>query len=165
MENKNHVNIYKYICVVLALIIAFMIGQRSNDNKSATTEITRAVSDVSDTIEPTADFDSFVVKDEAPQSEPTNETERINGMVIPSQFRMTPVYADGEQHTDLSNISKSSKPKQDTSDKTYTVYVTSKGEKYHRASCRYVKGKTNVEPMTVEEAIADGKDACSVCNP
>ena len=44
-----------------------------------------------------------------------------------------------------------------------TVYKTPSGEKYHTASCRYVKNVS--ESMTVEQAQKRGLSACSQCKP
>lgn len=45
-----------------------------------------------------------------------------------------------------------------------TYYVTAYGEKYHNPDCRYVKGKENLEQLTLEEA-KQKYDSCSVCRP
>jgi hypothetical protein len=44
-----------------------------------------------------------------------------------------------------------------------TVYKTPSGEKYHTASCRYVKNVS--ESMSLEEAKRRGLSACSQCKP
>ena len=44
-----------------------------------------------------------------------------------------------------------------------TVYVTKTGEKYHKASCRYLKYST--KEIELEKAIALGFEACKVCKP
>ncbi len=44
-----------------------------------------------------------------------------------------------------------------------TVYITNTGSKYHRGSCRYLK-KSKIA-ISKSDAIAQGYDACSVCNP
>ena len=44
-----------------------------------------------------------------------------------------------------------------------TVYVTKSGDKYHTASCRFVKsGKT---AMKLADAVKGGYSPCSVCKP
>lgn len=43
------------------------------------------------------------------------------------------------------------------------VYITNTGEKYHRDGCRYLK-KSKI-PVSRSDALAQGYDACSVCNP
>lgn len=50
--------------------------------------------------------------------------------------------------------------KQET--KAETVYVTSSGKKYHKSSCRYVKGKSATS-YSIDEAKKKGYTACSVC--
>ncbi|MEH6763734.1 MAG: hypothetical protein V7655_04470 [Aequorivita antarctica] len=44
-----------------------------------------------------------------------------------------------------------------------TVYTTKTGEKYHTASCRYLK--YSKKEITLEQAINLGYQACSVCKP
>ena len=43
------------------------------------------------------------------------------------------------------------------------VYIGKTGTKYHRQSCRTLKG--NGIPITLEEAKSQGRQACQVCNP
>jgi hypothetical protein len=44
-----------------------------------------------------------------------------------------------------------------------TVYITKSGQKYHTSDCRYLShSKIAIE---LKEAIQNGYDACSVCNP
>lgn len=44
------------------------------------------------------------------------------------------------------------------------VYTTPEGEKYHTATCRWVKNKTLTE-WNIEDAIAAGYDSCGTCKP
>lgn len=44
-----------------------------------------------------------------------------------------------------------------------TVYITQTGSKYHRDGCRYLS-RSQI-PIDLDDAIAQGYDACSVCNP
>ena len=44
-----------------------------------------------------------------------------------------------------------------------TVYTTKTGEKYHTATCRYLK--YSKKEITLEQAINLGYQACSVCKP
>lgn len=46
-----------------------------------------------------------------------------------------------------------------------TYYITQSGIKYHRDDCRFIKGKTNVTPITEEEALARGYTPCGICLP
>ena len=44
-----------------------------------------------------------------------------------------------------------------------TVYITATGNKYHRASCRYLeKSKISID---LSDALAAGYCACKVCRP
>ena len=45
------------------------------------------------------------------------------------------------------------------------VVVTRSGDKYHKPDCIYVESKNNTQEMTVQQAVALGKDPCSVCKP
>ncbi|MEQ8302921.1 MAG: hypothetical protein RIB47_05990 [Cyclobacteriaceae bacterium] len=42
------------------------------------------------------------------------------------------------------------------------VYVTSEGDKYHTADCRYSK---DANPVKLQRAKSDGKTACGICKP
>jgi len=42
-----------------------------------------------------------------------------------------------------------------------TVYITDTGDKYHQASCQYLSKSRN--PISQEQAIAQGYSPCSVC--
>jgi hypothetical protein len=53
-----------------------------------------------------------------------------------------------------------SRPDADTSP---IVYVTATGDHYHRAGCRYLSHSSY--PLTLNQAIRDGYDNCSVCRP
>ncbi len=53
---------------------------------------------------------------------------------------------------------------QTTSRSDNIVYVTISGEKYHRAGCRYVKGRETFN-CSKDEAIHKGYEACSICKP
>lgn len=44
-----------------------------------------------------------------------------------------------------------------------TVYIGETGTKYHRQSCGTLKG--NGRPITLDEALAQGREACKVCKP
>lgn len=45
------------------------------------------------------------------------------------------------------------------------VYITTKaGEKYHKASCRWIKDK-DTQRITLEEATSQGYTACKTCKP
>lgn len=48
--------------------------------------------------------------------------------------------------------------------KEATVVVTRTGEKYHTASCRYVRGKNDTRTLTLSKAKAQGYSACKVCH-
>jgi endonuclease YncB( thermonuclease family) len=50
-----------------------------------------------------------------------------------------------------------------TASSSVTVYVTPKGEVYHRLGCRYLKGTTTTA-MTVADAV-DHYRACQICKP
>lgn len=50
----------------------------------------------------------------------------------------------------------------DTQDEVI-VYVTETGKKYHRSNCRHLK-YSKIE-KTLEDAKAEGYEACKVCKP
>ena len=52
-------------------------------------------------------------------------------------------------------------------EKTYygEYYITATGNKYHERDCIFVKDKTNVHRMTVEEYESGDYEPCKVCLP
>lgn len=44
-----------------------------------------------------------------------------------------------------------------------TVFITPKGKKYHRESCRTIKNSSS--PISLNDAIARGYTSCKVCKP
>lgn len=49
------------------------------------------------------------------------------------------------------------------SDNTDTVYVTNSGTKYHRWGCQYLKD--SCYSISLSEAVRDGYEPCSKCDP
>lgn len=48
-------------------------------------------------------------------------------------------------------------------DTSYTVYITEYGSKYHSSGCRYLwNSKIAID---INEAISEGYEPCSICNP
>lgn len=43
------------------------------------------------------------------------------------------------------------------------VYVTRYGDKYHMSDCQHIKGKDNLQEMTIQQAEDSGYEPCSVC--
>lgn len=50
-----------------------------------------------------------------------------------------------------------------SSESSYTVYITATGSKYHRNGCRYLS-RSQIS-ISKSDAISQGYDPCSVCNP
>ena len=46
-----------------------------------------------------------------------------------------------------------------------TVYITPTGEKYHRNGCRMLNRTKNPTPISKQDAIDQGYEACKVCHP
>ncbi len=44
-------------------------------------------------------------------------------------------------------------------------YITSTGNKYHDKDCGYVKGKDNIEQLTIEQYESGEYEPCGVCLP
>lgn len=59
-----------------------------------------------------------------------------------------------------SSVSNASTSDDETSE---TVWVGNTGTKYHRQSCRTLKGKGH--KITLKEALAEGREPCKVCKP
>lgn len=62
-----------------------------------------------------------------------------------------------------SNSSKSTKSTTSSSDnQSETVWVGNTGNKYHKQSCRTLKGKGYA--ITLQQALSEGREACKVCH-
>ena len=46
-----------------------------------------------------------------------------------------------------------------------TVYITPMGKKYHRKDCRTLNRTKNPTPISKQDAIDQGLEACKVCHP
>ena len=46
-----------------------------------------------------------------------------------------------------------------------TYYITESGNKYHERNCIFVKDKTNIRRMTVEEFESGEYEPCAICLP
>jgi hypothetical protein len=47
--------------------------------------------------------------------------------------------------------------------KSYTVYITNTGKKYHKKGCRYLRMSSIA--IKKSSAVSQGYTACKVCNP
>lgn len=54
-------------------------------------------------------------------------------------------------------------PSTNDDNNNYTVYITEHGEKYHKATCRYLTDSKIA--IDIYDAIAEGYEPCSVCKP
>lgn len=50
-------------------------------------------------------------------------------------------------------------------DQPTLVWITETGTKYHKRDCRTLKNSKTVKPITIEEAVKLGYEACKVCKP
>ena len=67
------------------------------------------------------------------------------------------------QITKYKNSGNKSNKTSSSSENSYTVYITATGSKYHRNGCRYLS-RSQIS-ISKSDAISQGYDACSVCNP
>lgn len=54
-------------------------------------------------------------------------------------------------------------PGDTTTDNSTAVYISTHGQAYHLADCQYIKNKTNVISLTIEEVQTMGLRKCKVC--
>nr|DAI53583.1 MAG TPA: DNA methyl phosphotriester repair domain protein [Caudoviricetes sp.] len=66
--------------------------------------------------------------------------------------------------TPIATLEPTTKTTKAPAKKEATVVVTRTGEKYHTASCRYVRGKNDTRTLTLSKAKAQGYSACKVCH-
>ena len=73
-----------------------------------------------------------------------------------------PTKAPTKKPTAKATVKPTKAPTEKPTSDTVTVYIGKTGTKYHRKSCRTLK---TAYPITLEEALNQGRDACKVCKP
>lgn len=71
--------------------------------------------------------------------------------------------ADKVAKAESDRLAKATQSYNTSQEKSYTVYITNTGAKYHKSGCRYLS-KSCIK-ADLNDAIAEGYTACKVCKP
>lgn len=146
-KQKSMSYLFSSIGLVIAFILFLAIAPTTDNNKeleTTTTEITTETTTEETTTTTVATTTSTT----------TTETTTVEFTTEPPTS--APVVS--------SNNSSSSYNDSAVSDSTAsTVYIGKTGSKYHRQGCRTLKG--NGSPISLNEAKAQGREACKICKP
>ena len=105
-----------------------------------------------DSIQPGSD--GLVAEENKKQQENAEQPGHIQPQINEQETIMTPEPPAYTSDSDLQV------PAQ-TDSNSHTVYVGKTGTKYHRQSCHTLKGKGT--GITIDEALAQGRQACKIC--
>lgn len=92
------------------------------------------------------------------------EIKKLQSEIAEYEASKTTTSATAETEDDRGNVSENNiTSQQESTNNSYTVYITKTGSKYHRSGCRYLsKSQISIDK---NDAISQGYSACSVCNP
>lgn len=92
------------------------------------------------------------------------EIKKLQSEIAEYEASKTTTSATAETEDDQGKASETNvTSQQESTNNTYTVYITKTGSKYHRSGCRYLsKSQISIDK---NDAISQGYSACSVCNP
>ncbi len=148
MKKKRITNVYKYFSIVLAIVSVIILGQRSEAENINSLKVV----DSHFTCEIAGDY----------SGEATQPSMLMLALASEADEQ---VCLDCSNRTFVSRSLALDKASNSTTSNSKIVYITRTGKKYHTKTCKYVKGKDDVTPKTIEEAKAMGLTACKVCKP
>lgn len=92
------------------------------------------------------------------------EIKKLQSEIAEYEASKTATSASVETEDNQENVSETNvTSQQESTNNSYTVYITKTGSKYHRSGCRYLsKSQISIDK---NDAISQGYSACSVCNP
>jgi hypothetical protein len=163
------------ICCVYTSGLIGLIGLVKGVNETSNLKVNE-VSTITPSIEETKKITNTLepITNSTPQTntEVSNETKTVTTPVVPEIKKETATVDTNEKiitppTTPAVNTTppkvESNKVPVVSDEKTYTVYITKTGEKYHRSGCKYLK-KSSIA-INSGDAISQGYGPCSVCNP
>ncbi len=92
------------------------------------------------------------------------EIKKLQSEIAEYEVSKTTTSASTDTEDNRGNVSENNIiSQQESTNNSYTVYITKTGSKYHRSGCRYLsKSQISIDK---NDAISQGYSACSVCNP
>lgn len=103
---------------------------------------------------------SEVISSEEPSSSVApSSSKAVSSKAASSKAKVTTVAGDNDYSV---SVEDKDDPEIEE-DKSYTVYITDTGEKYHRSGCRYLSKSKYA--ISRDDARAQGYTPCKVCKP
>lgn len=108
-----------------------------------------------------------IINEEITNKTVTNE-EIVNETIVEESTNSEDDLIENKMENDVKNeIIKTETPKKEnttnTKNNSETVWIGKTGTKYHRESCRTLKGKGT--SITLKKALSQGREPCKVCKP
>lgn len=138
----------KKLTLLIVLVLSLSLVSCSSDySESFTTKTTTVVTTTeTTTIKPTTTT--------------TTAVKTTRKKIDPNEFVKDVVARENREYKKTWGEKEKARSK---SNKSYVVYITEKGTKYHKKGCSYLR-KSCIE-ANLDEAVADGYTPCSRCNP
>lgn len=153
MDEKPKKVIYKrWWFWITILIIVGIMGSGSDSTSSVNTKDNE--SSALETVNIIDNEETIEIKQKAEAEAAQIEKDRLDKV---EEERLAKVEADR-----LAKI-EASKTVNASQEKSYIVYITRTGEKYHRSGCRYLS--QSCIQTNLNDAISDGFTPCKVCRP
>lgn len=146
---KNFCKDKKNLAIVILSALLLLSPSGQTNNTSKIDELTAEISSLRETIS-TLEKENQDLKQENSQLQASTTTT--------SESTDTTTTTDIADTTEISDTSVTTQPSDNDSE---MVWVGNTGTKYHRESCRTLKG--NGHQITMKQALSEGKQACKVC--
>ncbi len=158
----------RLVAVVMSLVILTSCGYSSFDSSSVDTsaeDVVAAIVPVDEIPESSETVSSqepssseTPSSSEAPSSSEEPSSKAESSKVASSKAKVTTVTGDNDYTAVTDGIT------EDIEDnKSYTVYITDTGEKYHSSGCRHLSKSKHA--ISRDDARAQGYEPCKVCKP
>lgn len=163
-ENKNKSNDKKvFVIGILITIIFVLISLLVNHSENYANEIEELNKTISSLKQSVSDKDSklSILLDErnklAEQIKQLNEKYNVVDETVTSET------SNNSNDNSIKTNNSTTTNSYVNEDQSTTVYITNTGSKYHRIGCSYLRKSQHA--ISKSDAISQGYEACSRCNP
>lgn len=177
---KNNVIIYVVIGILAVALLGGIMDLSKQDETSVSA--TNILNNTKTTSIFTNSFTTNKIKENIIENEESQDTETSSNVKTTSTQKPKQETTVKKETSSTAKTSTSTNSSKQTNSKTSassssstssvskandetseTVWVGKTGTKYHRQSCRTLKGKGH--KITLKEALAEGREPCKVCKP
>lgn len=159
------------LSILFGLVFALALVPKAEDNAADVDQPPAVQQQVEGTKTPAKIQKPAADEPEAPQ-EPQDAAEAVTGTETQPDTQTAQEPAQAPQETPQTTVQQDEpqqeQPKQEQpvqqeefKDEERMVYITPTGEKYHKKTCRMIKG--DCTEININDAIAQGRTACKVC--